>query len=147
MKRRTRRSRSNFILDNSTYQRLHLYIYLATVLFIFIMYLIAVSLFEDSPAAAIIGFISFLIGVGMIFYRGRIAEHISKKMHEKKVNSYKRANKVGLQQTIKRIVPKKSNVKLKIKGKVTMKERLAKAKITFQKKDPKKKGPEYIELE
>ena len=145
MKNSKKREKFDFSLESFENKRLHLIVYLSTVLLVFAVYLIFVLFFDDSPMLLIIGFTSFLIGIGMIFYRNKIVNIINDKMLDNKIKKRKKANKANLQETIRKITPSHRNLKLKIGGGVTIRDRMTSIYSKFTKKKSNEKSDEYIE--
>lgn len=147
IKKISKREKINFLLENKHYQKLHLYLYLVTVLLIVLIYYLLILIFSPySPNLMITGILSITIGIGMVYYRDRIVKKISDYLENKKRVQTKTKNKSGLKTTLRKITPKNKKLKLDIKGKTTLKEKLDKVKKKFSKKNKTKKSPDYIEL-
>ncbi len=144
--RARRKEKIDFLLESSHYQRLQLFLYGLSVLAILLVYLLIVYLFGSNVYVTYVtGFFSLMIGLYFFYNRNKFVKAIDDKLQKRKRDNYKRQSKVGLKTTLKRIAPKNSKLKLNIKGKTTLKEKMAnmKSKVT-----PKKKGQkDYIEIE
>lgn len=153
MRSNPRKDRINLLLANGHYQRLSLYLYLATVLLIFFAYLLVISFLEETSwiTKGIIAFLSVSAGVFMIYYRDKIVKVMSEKIYERKRRSSKKENVVELSKTIRRITPKNNNLRLNIRGRIPLKDRFDKLVVSFKTKKKSKNGekekPDYIEVE
>lgn len=144
MKKSSRKERVNFLLEDRNYHRLSLVIYLCSVLVILSIYFTTLMIFSKTSANYFItGLSSVLIGVYLVFHKDKIIKKISLYLHDKKVKNNKREGKEGLQRTLKRISPKNHRLKLKIKGKVSLKEKIEGFKERFG--SSKAKVKDYIE--
>jgi len=82
------------------------------------------------------------VGLYLVFNRDRLVKAIDNRLQNKKINDYKKARTDGLKTTLKKITPKKSLLKLDIKSKTSIKDKLKSLKV--KKKSNPSKG--YIEI-
>ncbi len=149
-RRKVVRKNVDFLLQNSHYKKLHLYLYFFTLIVILAIYFIIVLIFKDSSIVVItMGIISLLVGIYSVFKRDEIVKKISEKLDSNKKKKMKKDDKYGLKSTLRRITPRNKKLKFNIKNKTTLKEKIDNFKSKFkpEEKDPKKKKPDYIELE
>lgn len=145
MKRRFRRREIGFHLDNSYHRKLNLGVYLGSVFIVFISYIVARIFFKESiTIPVIIGIISISIGLTLVFHRENIVKVISNILYDRRRKIMKQESIENKDRTLKKIVPRNSNLRLNIKGKMTLKERLDKMKKVIKKE--KKKNDKYIEI-
>ena len=145
-KKKKSKDKFDFYLQNKHYKRLHLFLYLMSVLFLFFIYIVIITLFSDITVKyVLIGFISMLIGVYLVYNRDNMVKYFSEKIEEKRRKSIRKNDKEGLKTTLKRITPKNKNLKLKITGKTSFKDKISNFKEKIKKEKKEKK--DYIEIE
>jgi len=137
----------DFLLDNKHYKRLHLILYFISLLIIISVYFMTLVLFSTYFHFVITIIFSFLVGFYLVLNRSVLVKVISNKLDDRKRKKYKQTSKQNLKTTIRKITPKNKRLKLNIKGKVSLKEKVNKIKSKFKKIDKKaKKRPDYIEI-
>ena len=143
--RKKNKKKIEFLLESGHYRKLHLLLYVISVSLILFIYSLTIYIFQDSSITTITTIItSLFIGVFLVFKRDHIVKVFSEKLDENKRVRIKEGDKSGLRTTLKRITPKNKKLKLNIKGKTSLKERIEKMKRNVNKN---KKGPDYIEIE
>lgn len=144
-KKTKKKEKINFLLENPHYRRLHLYLYFISVLIIVGVYFIVITIFSDFSANFLItGIFSLMLGLYLVYNRDNIVKFISEKMEERRRKEMKRNDKHGLNSTLKKISPKNKNLKLKITGKTSIKEKIQ--NLQYKVKKDKKTEKEYIEI-
>lgn len=143
-----RRKDINFLLENKEFRKLQLYLYLATIFLISIVYFLMIIIFSQYSPVYVTTLFSIFAGIYLVFNRDKIVRIISLKMHEYKRKNMKKANTEGYKTTMKKIVPRNRKLKLNIGKKLPLKEKLRnlKLKLLSSKKNNKEKI-EYIEFE
>ncbi|MFW5704301.1 MAG: hypothetical protein ACOCXG_00530 [Nanoarchaeota archaeon] len=143
-----RRKDINFLLENKEFRKLQLYLYLATIFLISIVYFLMIIIFSQYSPVYVTTLFSILAGIYLVFNRDKIVRIISLKMHEYKRKNMKKANTEGYKTTMRKIVPRNRKLKLNIGKKLPLKEKLRnlKLKLLSSKKNNKEKI-EYIEFE
>lgn len=139
----------NFLLENKHYQKLHLYLYFLSIIIIVSVYFLTVILFSKFTNILATGIISLIIGTFLVYNRDKLVKLIGNHLQDKKRKKNKVDNKKGLKSTLRRITPqKKSNLKLNIKEKIPLKEKIQnfKKKIKKDKSKINKKKVEYLEI-
>lgn len=149
--RRKTKEKINLSLETKEYRRLHLFLFFLSTILVVVVYFLSILLFSGiletffpgSSNMYVTAIFSFAVGLYLVFKRDIITKKISNILQERKRKEIKRENKEGLKTTLKKITPKRK-VKFKIEGKLSVKDRLIKAKekLTFK----KKKEKDYIEL-
>jgi len=149
IKKTKKKEKIDFLLQNKHYKKLHLYLYILSVILIVTIYFMSVYLFSSFSKNYIISAVfSFIIGVYLVYNRDELTQKISEKLENKKRKKLKKENKEGLKTTLRRISPKNKRFKLNIKTKETINEKIIKIKKKLTKKGKKNKNsPEYIEIE
>ena len=142
MKNLKRKEKINFLLENKHYKRLHLILYLLSVLLIVLVYFITILTFSSTFNKAITAVFALFVGIYLVFNRDKIVKIVSERVEKNKRKQVKKENKVGLKTTLKKITPKRNVIS--VKGKVSVKERLQGVKSKFKKQDKEKK--EYLEI-
>ena len=133
----------DFLLQNKHYKKLHLYLYILSVILIVLVYFITIFIFSSFSKNYIISAIfSFIIGIYLVYNRDKLTQKISEKLESKKREKIKKENKKGLKTTLRRIRPENKSLKLNIRPKESFK-----IKNKFSKKNKNKKTPDYIEIE
>lgn len=147
-KKRRAGRKQDFLIENSHYRRLHLYLYFMSLAVLLGIYFLIIMVFSDSSYKLIISLvISLLLGLYLVFKRDKMVKKLSEYIHERKRKKVKESNVSGLNTTLRRITPKNKRLTLNIKGKISFKEKFKKFKENLLGEGPKKKGPEYIEIE
>lgn len=146
MNKKSRKERIGFLLENNYYRKLHLYLYLATVFFIVLMYFFVIIFLKNSSiyVKLFFGIISLIVGVFMVYNRDKIVRYLSAKISERERKNNKRESKDSLKETIRRIVPRQKKVVLNIKPKFSFKEKMMSIKRKISSK-PNDKSEEYLE--
>jgi len=138
----------DFLLQNKHYKKLHLYLYILSVILIVLVYFITIFIFSSFSKNYIISAIfSFIIGIYLVYNRDKLTQKISEKLESKKREKIKKENKKGLKTTLRRIRPENKSLKLNIRPKESFKIKINKIKNKFSKKNKNKKTPDYIEIE
>jgi len=147
MKRSARRKEKiDFTLKTKEYRKLHLFLYFTSTILILFFYLLLILVFSNySQNTFLTVMISLFIGVYLVLNRDKLVTYISHYLYERERKKLKKQNKEGLKKTIRRLVPKRRKIKLNIKEKVSLRDKMKKIKKKFQKKDKNK--PDYIEIE
>jgi len=142
-----KKEKIDFLLENSHYKKLHLYLYIASILVFVLIYFLFINMFSTNYKLVMSAIVSVFIGTFLVFNREKIIKNISERMHEKNIRKRREENKRGLESTIKRIRPShKSNrhIKLNIGGKTYIKDKFSNFKERMTKK--KDDQSEYIEI-
>lgn len=152
-KRKKNKKNVDFLLQSSHYRKLHLYLYFISLGIILGVYFLIVTIFADSSITVIVtSIVSFLLGIYLVFNRDELVKKISEQIDFRKRKNIKKADKSNLRTTLRKITPRNKNLKLNIKSKISLKERIQKVKKKFielnqDPKDKKKKEkPDYIEI-
>lgn len=143
MSKKKRKNKINFLLENTYYQKLHLLVYLFSVLLIVLIYFLIIKFSSNKFNIIFTGTISLCIGLFLVYKKDEIVKNISEYMHEKKRRKLLAQNKVGLRTTLKKIVPKR-DIKLSIETKGSLKNKFASMKPKILKKNKNKE--DYIEI-
>ncbi|MFW6285554.1 MAG: hypothetical protein ACOC16_00110 [Nanoarchaeota archaeon] len=135
----------DFFLDNTHYLRLNITLYLISVLAIVLIYFVTLMIFSKFVNMIITAVFSFTVGLYIVYNRSFIVRKISNYIENQKIKKYKEKSKRNLKHTIHKITPsKKNNLELKIKNKISLKEKIKNINL-FSKKH-KKKNQNYIEI-
>jgi uncharacterized membrane protein YbhN (UPF0104 family) len=137
-----------FLLENREYRKLHLFLYITTAVVIVIIYLLLTTIFSQYSPIYVTAPISLIIGIFLVYKKEKIIKWLSEIIYERKRRNLKKQNKEAHKNTLKKIVPKKRDIKFNVGGKVAFKDKVKnwKNKI-LPKKKTEKKGPDYIEIE
>ena len=142
-RRKKKKEKIDFLLRNKHYLRLNLFLYLTSIFLIILIYFLSVYIFSAYSHSYIIsGFFSLIIGFYLVYNRDHIVKNIGENIEFRKRERRKKENKEALKTTIKHITPKSNRIKLNIKPKINIKE---KVKNTFSKKRNGEKK-DYIEI-
>jgi hypothetical protein len=144
-KTKSRREKVNFLLRNKYYQRLHLILYLLSVFLIVLVYFLTLIIFSNYVNFFLTSFASIVIGISLVYNRDKLVKLIDDYIQDLKIRRSKQKEKESLSKTLKKIAPKNNRIKLNIKGKVTISEKLKKLTKNFSFK--KKNKEEYIEID
>ena len=137
----------DFVLEDRHSQRMDLILYLTSVLLIVIVFLLSHFFIEDNIVRTfIVGLFSLSVGFFLLYKRNLYRKRLSDLRSEQKRAKIKTENKRGLKTALGGITPKGSNLKLKIREKISLGEKFAKLKYKFT-KNGKKNSKEYIEIE
>ena len=141
--------RQDFLIENSHYRRLHLYLYFMSLIVLLGVYFVIIILFSDSSYKLVISLIaSLFLGLYLVFKRDKMVKKLSEYIQERKRKKLKEDNKSGLNTTLKRITPKNKSLKLKVGQRFSLKAKIIELTKKLQKEPKnKKKGPDYIEIE
>lgn len=148
MKRRlNRQEKIGFLLENKHYRRLHLILYLLSVITIVVVYFFTILLFSKFVNMLITAIFSLVFGLALVFHRDKLVRKISNHIDEKKRKQLKENNQRGLQTTLKKIGTRNKKIKFDFIHKTTFKERTQKMASKFSKpKKGKEESVEYIEI-
>ena len=147
IKKREKKEKIDFLLQNKHYKRLQLYLYLLSIVLITIIYFLIIMIFSAySNSMYITVPISLIIGFYLFFNKDKLVIKISEIIEDKKRNNIKKEKKDGLRTTLRKITPKNNKLKLNIKSKETIKEKFIKLKSRIKTKK-NKKAKDYIEIE
>lgn len=141
-----KKDKMNFLLENKDYQRLHLYLYLASIAIIVCIYFLGILLFSSYTNIFLSSVVSLTIGLYLIYNRDKLVRQISSKIQDKKRRKNKENNKKGLKTTLNKITPKNRNLKFNIKAKVSLKDKMSNIKKKFNKNKSNKTKEDYIEI-
>lgn len=143
MKRRfARQEKIDFLLENNHFKKLHLALYLGSVFAIGVVYFLTIFLFSKIVNMSITAIFSILLGLVLVFHRDKLVRKLSDYIDEKKRKQYKEENHKGLKTTLRKVGPKKRDLKFNVKGKIPFKERI----YSIKKKFSKSNDSDYIEV-
>lgn len=135
----------DFLLQSKHYEKLHLILYGLTVLLLLLMYIIFLFLISNILYRNILYVLfSLSLGLYLVFNRDELVKNISNQLDEIKRKEIKKNDMSNLKTTLRKIAPKNKNLKLNIKGKTPLKDRINSLKRKYNKKS---KDPDYIEIE
>ncbi len=136
----------NFVLENKHYQNMDLILYLICVLLVIIVFLITHLFIENYIIrTCIVALFSLYIGISLVYNRNLYRKKLSDLTSNQKRVRIRSGDKEGLKITLRRITPKSNNLKLKIREKISLGEKLAKLKYKFT-KNRRKNSKKYIEI-
>ncbi len=118
-------------------------LYLFSVIVIVLIYFMFIMLFSNIFPIVIVGIISLIIGIALVFKRDKLVLTISNKLQERKIKEHKKANKHGLHSTLRKITPKRKK-KINVTPRASVKDHINHLKGKLSKK--KKGKDDYIEL-
>ena len=148
----------SFNLENNHFRNLHLFLYLASLIFVLVFYTFTLLIFDRSQFAYVIMVIfSVCVGIFLVFRKDALVKQMSNEMDKRKRFDIRKEDNRNLKKTISEvgaIRPKREigtrnkNLKLNIVGKIPFSKRVSDIKKKFFKQtESHKKEPEYIEIE
>ena len=136
----------DFLLENKHYRRLHIILYLISVLIIVIVYFVTLLIFSKFVNMVITSIASFVIGLYIVLSRESIIKRVSDLIEGRKREKYKQQSHQNLKSTLRNIAPKpKRKLKFSITKKVSVKEHFERIKSKLKGEGPKKRQG-YIEV-
>lgn len=151
-------SKISFNLENNHFRNLHLLLYLASLSVVLVFYTLSLLILGKNQFAYLV-MIAFSVSVGifLVFRKDAIVKNMSNELDKRKRFDIKKKDNHNLKKTLsevgnsrprREIGMRNKNLKLNIKGKVSISKRFENVKSKFAKKDSKENSePEYIEIE
>jgi hypothetical protein len=152
-----KRNGVSFNLENNHFRNLHLMLYLASLVFVLVFYTLTLLIFGKNQFAYVVMVIfSVCIGIFLVYRKDYIVKQMSNELDNRKRKGIRKQDNMNLKRTLsevgnsshkRQIGVRNKNLKLNITGKIPLSKKFSDIKKKFEKKDPNKKEPEYIEIE